>query len=367
MPKLKHHFVPRMYLKLFASAPKRIHLYNLDRDVAIRDVSLRDQCYRHRFYGETDEVEDALADFESPAAHILQEIVKTSSLPKNESEEQVVLLFFVTIQLLRTSLTAERLNSSIDKMMKQAFRDDRRLKGVDLESISVGFDNPVLQALRNTPIMAHSISDLQMHLICATQNQFFITSDNPVFRYNQYYENVKGFSMTGGMSRGLQIFLPLSPQHILMLYDSTVYKVDTRKKNISQEISDQDTDVLNILQIVSSDQNLYFHDWSKSCKVVELAGKGKKYRKSDVVHVEELEEVGNEENSRLLHLFERTPNLRLKLSFINLQKRARQVPLNEKLLPNYRYRKELPDLTRSFGEVMKSSIKRRTFGRKPKT
>jgi hypothetical protein len=60
MPKNKHHFVPRFYLSAFQSAPQRINILRLGASIGVRDASLKDQCYQHKFYGSTDDIEDAL-------------------------------------------------------------------------------------------------------------------------------------------------------------------------------------------------------------------------------------------------------------------------------------------------------------------
>jgi hypothetical protein len=344
MSKLKHHFVPKLYLRLFASDTKKrqIHLYNFAHDKTILSVSLRDQCYKHRFHGETDEVENALEQFEALASPVLQQIVSNSALPPDKSEERITLLLFVALQSLRTSLAAARLNTGVDKLTKQILRHDQTLKDVDFDSVRIGYDNPVLQSLAMTRDFALSISDLEMHLICAKDFQFFITSDNPVFKYNQFYEDVKVFSMIGGLCRGLQIFLPLSPKHILMLYDKTVYKVETRKSNVIYNITEADVTAINLFQTVIAEENLYFNDQSKSMQVVELARKGRKYRKSDVVRVDEIMvTTATKYRTGVMRLYQRTPNLRLRLSFVRLQKKAKQVSIEEKLAPSYRYRKAI--------------------------
>lgn len=82
--KKKHHFVPRFYLSAFRSAPKRIHLLGVDSTHAIPDVGIRDQCYRHRFHGPRNEVEDALGRMEGRTAKVIRPI-DSDGLPRLKS------------------------------------------------------------------------------------------------------------------------------------------------------------------------------------------------------------------------------------------------------------------------------------------
>jgi hypothetical protein len=241
--------------------------------------------------------------------------------------------------MIRTTRHAERVNTFIDKMTKEAFREHSRLEGIDIDQFRIGFENPALFSLRFIPLMANAIADLQMHLICADNNQIFITSDNPVFKYNQYLEVIKGIGVTGGRSRGLQIFIPLSPKHLLMLYDRTVYKVDTRKTTVTRGVPDSDIAILNSLQVHSAERNLYFNDWAKEKYVTSVVEKSIKRRIVDPVHVEEFVAEGDDTHS-LITEHERLPNLQLKLSFVGIQKRARQVSLQDRISTPYRFRRD---------------------------
>lgn len=339
MSKRKHHYVPRFYLEVFRSAPRRIHIYNLPRHQAIPNASLRDQCYKHRFYGTTDDLEENLAIIECHVAPVLKAIREQRVLPSPESEEYQLLFAFVALQLLRTTAAAARINTSVDKMTKQVFSRDPRLEGIDIESVRFGYDYPVLLSLSHLPAMLYSISDLKAHLILASENSF-ITSDNPVCKYNQYCEAAREVGVTGALSRGLLLFLPLSPGVHLLLYDGSVYKVGDLRSNITSA-SDEDVELLNMMQVISASENVYFSDWQQAKGLEQLARKAARYRDSDSVRVLEYG-AEKDENYSLLHLFERTPNLGLNLSFLSIRRNARRVPLYERVR-NYRKPFPMPD------------------------
>ena len=328
MGKNRHHFVPKLYLRLFQSAPKQIHLYNLKRSLGIENTSLRDQCYKHKLYGRTDQVEDNLGDLEKHIAPVLQSIATTKRLPRRGTEEYTILSIFVVLQLLRTPLSASRIDTLVDKMTKQVISHDPQLADVDLESLQIGCQDPVFASLQILPYILLGIADLRGHLVISAANGF-VTSDNPVFKYNQYCEGIEYMGITGAVSRGLQIFLPLAPHAQLVLYDSSVYKVKSAIQSHVSIASASDVDTMNAMQLISADQNVYFSDWCHLDHISQLASTMHNLRSDDPVEVVEYGQDDDQYQS-LLHTFERTPCLNLNLSFFKLKRSASQVPIHDR-------------------------------------
>ena len=338
MPKNKHHFVPRFYLAAFQSAPRRINVLGVSTSFEIRDASLRNQCYRRKFYGKGDEIEDALAVVEGHAAGVLKAIQSAEMLPSEDSEEHRTLLAFIAFQLLRTTAVADRINTFIDKTTKQAHSDDPRITSEDLEAAHFGFDDPVLFALGNVPHMLMAISDLQSHLAVSSEAAF-LTSDNPAFKYNQYCEDIDYRGTTGPLCRGFQIFLPLTPKLCLVLYDGKVYGVPGKERRSRRSAArPSDVDFVNSMQLVSADQNVYFSDWQRIQELRLLLARIRQHRDVDRTVVQEYGHDTDPSRS-LLHTFERTPCLKLRLSFLDLRWRARCVSLGDRANS---YRKQLP-------------------------
>jgi hypothetical protein len=224
MAKIKHHYVPQFYLRNFASSPKRINLYNLRTEFSFPDAGIKEQCYRPKLYGETDQVEDFLSKIEADASPILTSIVEANSLPDHDSDEYIVLMMFIALQMQRTVRTGERMNAGLDGMMKQVMQEAPSLSRVDTDDYTIGYDNPSLISLHMAREIAYCLDDLQYHIIHLPKERRFITSDNPIFSYNQYCEGLQGMGVTAALSRGLQVFFPLSPHVLLMLYDSNIFK-----------------------------------------------------------------------------------------------------------------------------------------------
>lgn len=124
MTKRNHHYVPRFYLEKFASKPDRINICNLRTLDFYQDGSLRDQCYRKKLHGQTDELEDTLQEIEGLVAPTLRAIVETSRIPKLNSADREKLLFFIALQSSRTPANAGSMAEGFNKMLDLALLPD---------------------------------------------------------------------------------------------------------------------------------------------------------------------------------------------------------------------------------------------------
>lgn len=328
MIKRKHHFVPKFYLEAFRSDVRRIHLYNLKRSLPVQSAGLRDQCYKHRFYGPDDEIENLLANLESSLAPVLREIRSKGALPPVTSDKHSHLLTFGAMQILRTPKHAERLNRMFDKALKQVYSRAANQLGMDLEATRIGYDDPVLIALRNLPQMQDALTDLNAHLIVSSRNAF-LTSDNPAFKYNQFCEEIQYTGVTGAIQGGLQIFIPLSPRHLLVLYDASTYRAVAGRYTRSSGARQSDIDQLNKMQLMSADENVYFADWHQLQDITRLLPQIESLRIQDSTVVQEYGQ-DDDPNSSLIHQYDRTENMSLHLSFLSLRGEARRVPIEER-------------------------------------
>jgi hypothetical protein len=345
MGKRNHHYVPKMYLRAFASSsPRTINLYNLDNRMAVQDASLADQCYVRHFYGETDDIEDGLGDLERLVAPSLHQVISTSQLPAFGTQEYLRLVVFVALQTIRTTRAVDRMNTGIDKFVKQLAGKSAEFKDMDLASMRIGISNAPSYSLGFIEPVLSTMGDLGMQLICAGPGQNFITSDNPVFRYNQFMQGITSVGVTGGLCRGIQVFVPLSPKHMLMLYDESVYEVGGgqwkgKRQDVTHRIPNQDVTSLNALQVHSADHNLYFNDRSMAEYVEYVAKKAIGKRQTDRTRVEEFIAEGDSRRS-LITQHEEMPNLVLRLSFVRLHDVVKRLSVENKLSKEMRFRRE---------------------------
>jgi hypothetical protein len=116
-------------------------------------------------------------------------------------------------------------------------------------------------SLSNCLEMVECISDLKYKILINLTDIPFITSDNPVVKYNQYLESRKWkHSKTGYASIGLQIFLPLNHKKLILLYDSNSYEIGNPNYRTHQLKKIEDIDELNLLQLVNCIETIYFDE-----------------------------------------------------------------------------------------------------------
>jgi hypothetical protein len=320
--KNRHHYVPRFYLRAFASSPRRIHLYNIRRDVVIRDASLRDQCHAHRLYGNNG-VEDAFAGIESRAARVLAALMcEVPEIPERGSSESQLLFTFLALQLRRT------LGAAVGVREMSAAFNSAVFEGSSPPWFA-NADDAMELSLSAAQFMAHTLIDLAVQLVRAPEHSSFVTSDNPVFCYNLYCEGIVHSGVTGTRCGGFQLFFPLSPRVLLVAYDARVYKVGTRSGQRVALARERDVAELNRLQFVSAHRNVYFNDASISKTCGAMSQSVSRIRAQDKPRVVVAVDV-DDDRSELVHQFRPMPDLGLRLSFVSIRKDARRIPLQER-------------------------------------
>jgi hypothetical protein len=324
----RHHFVPRFYLKAFACAPKRIHVFNLDRRRAFLNASLKGQCYKRDLHAPLAGLEEGLANFENDVAPAIREILATGRPPARNSPAMRLLIAFISLQQRRTAAAIAAVTEETQQMVEAVgpFSPEMQRQGWGrpirpAEAIKISFA-PIPELLR-------ALLDLHVRVLVAGTGARFVTSDNPVFIYNQYCEGVRDTGVLGIAQSGVQIFCPLSPSVAVMMFDAGVYRVGAKSSDVIVCEDPSDMEVLNGLQVLSAGRSVLFSDARDEPRIARLVERYAPHRVSKGVHTEVFERVDDPSHG-LTHSFQRAPNVRLDLSFCALRRRARRVPLLER-------------------------------------
>jgi hypothetical protein len=333
----KHHFIPRFYLKYFSNGQdgKTIGIYNIKTEKYIPCGNLRNQAYVDYFYGKDGTVELALGNIERVAAGVVRKIISEEKLPEHHSSEFLILLMFVLFLAVRTEYMAKALDELTDKSIKAIFSKDQRVKDL-LENVRIGLSNPGAYSLGLMAQVMPVAFDLECKLLVNRTSCPYITSDNPVVKYNQYLETrqIVG-SIVGLAVKGLQILLPLNPFVYLMFYDRDVYRVGGRKHRVVNVIESRDIDELNRLQVVNADSNLFFNEQVSELYVRKIVKDAARFRRKTCANVVEYgpfqEEKGRQ--SSIIQLFYEDVRTRLRLSFVSITKKARRYDLSTGVVP----------------------------------
>jgi len=280
----KHHYVPRFYLKRFSTNGKSINIWNISKEKCISYGNLKNQCYKDYFYGKELEIEKALGKIEGEAAAIFNLIDQYQFPPPNNSQGYITLILYILIQYGRTTYSADSLDEMTDKLMKHLLKEQAEAEGIEIDRVRIGVENPASYSLGMILLSHPLMLDLGCKVLINKTSVDFVTSDNPVVLYNQLFSFQKHGSNTGLFSKGLQMFLPINSKTILVFYDSQSYSMGSGYSPSVEVRLPRDVYQLNILQMTSAYQNVYFENSELDVKT--LFRKAKPFRRTRKSNIE---------------------------------------------------------------------------------
>lgn len=279
----RHHYVPRLYLKHFAQDGRSINLYNFKLAREITGANLKNQCFRNYMYGKEGEHEYQLSQLEGAFAQLLRNILARQELPSPISPDHESLCILVLLQAARTAYAADAMDEMADGMWKQVLSKDPRFDPEMLKRVRIANIDPANLAVATMLRLYHLIMDLEFKLLIAAPGSEFITSDNPVVMYNQLMEFEQFGCATGLANKGLQIFFPLSPKHMLFFFDSDVYRCEPRRLSYISIPTSQDMKQLNGLQVVSALENVYYA--GPAADIFRVVESGRHFRRTSKARI----------------------------------------------------------------------------------
>jgi|SRR5579875_477156 len=330
-----HHFVPQFYLRNFASSEdgKHIGLYNYQRNILVPFAAIKHQACEKFLYGDDDEIEAALSKLEHYTAYIFQRLLQYFMPPPENSFFFSILLEFVLYQLSRTVKAGKETNEMLSSGFKEVFKKTALYKE-KYENIEFLHEQPTLFSLVFTGQALPLMKYLSCKLLINRSNMPFITSDQPAFKYNSFLEQKKRKQGTTGLaSKGLQIFLPIHPQVMLIFYDPAVYKLGNRKDKTIETFNFSDIDQLNGLQYIHSDSQLFFSYGVDKNYFAKLTSKYQKIKMASGPISTSYNKKGDDEKRNFLIVnTNNEPQIALNLSFMTLTKHAKQFELDNKVV-----------------------------------
>lgn len=357
MAKDKHHYVPRFYLQVFACAPRRIHVYHLRSKRSILSVGLRDQCYRKKLYGKKDTVEDELMRIEQRVAPIIKQVIKDSRLPSYGSESHALLLFFIALQSARTPKAGSELKEGVDHLVSSILDEHPNTEESVLAPLRIKVEKVIMYLLQGARSIVQCMSDLSFRLVYNPTDLGFVTSDNPVVKYNRYCEGIKGLTTAAPAKIGFQMFLPLSPQHLLLLYDNDVYKIAAKRYTGTLLASLSDVRKLNLLQAIFAENVVLFSTEKDLDSITSIVESATELRMQNISRIETF--VAEDDPHReLVHMFREPVNANLRLSFLGLRSKASKKPLKERAIG---HREQAMKVLDPYGEREFLSREKRIF------
>ncbi|WP_295762435.1 DUF4238 domain-containing protein [Undibacterium sp.] len=249
------HFVPRCYLRAFTldTGNAAINVFNIDRKRLIRNAPVKNQCSKDYFYGQDQQLEDAIQLIESGYANALRAVI-ADQRSLTECSKTIFRTFWL-FQHIRTEAAAMRAVQMADST--------RDLVDLSPEEFTLGIKEAVQMGCRNFAGAMHELDDLKFCIIKNKTKIPFITSDNPAVFTNRWQidsRRTRGLSFGIG-SAGMLVLLPLTPKLMFIGYDGDVYGV-THVNGIAEINSDRDVIAFNRHQFLQCVANIYVHDAS---------------------------------------------------------------------------------------------------------
>lgn len=331
--KKNQHFVPKLYLRQFSTNwdNAQIGLFYLTKELFKNAVPLKSQAKEDFFYGEDGIIEDGLSKLEAEAAPYFKRIILTNTLPKKQEDGYLSFFTFCIVMANRTKDAAEQVKEITNKMVKEFMSYDETLKG-KIEELRFYPQNPAAMALEATLTRLPLAFDLKVKLLINKTPIKFITSDHPVVKYNQFLEQRKHPGGNVGLAtKGLQIFFPISANHMLCFYDEQVYKIGFKSNDIVELTNTDDIDKLNYLQVLNCLDHLYFNHEVTEWYIRQLFNKAKSKRMAEYSTLKKVNTYTDNEGLEHIqyHSFGHNIEIKLQLSFITQTKKAKKHILSD--------------------------------------
>ena len=306
-------------MKRFGSTDKSIHLLNTKSLTPVRDASITGQCQRTNLYNSG--LEDGLSKLESLIAG---EVYQTGDYDRVTSN---MWHLFAATQYLRVPRESDPgktfMKAVADHWIEWQLENNPEFRNLDTSYKVTG--NSIEMLLGELLPILNSMQGLKAQVI-ETETPRFILGDKPVVLYNQYCEQVEHNTRLGFACTGIQLFMPISPKEYLLIYDGQVY--DYVK---SQRVTCADIEILNELQILQSESNVYFSNWAEHEMLIshtQIVGQSLGYGWPLSNHCSICPED-------IIHLQTLMPNLSLDLSFLQIKKKASRVTVPKRNVPRY--------------------------------
>lgn len=257
----RQHYVPQMQLRPFSRDGKRTNVVVLDSGKRIRDVGIREQCYRDYYYGKDGVMETFLTDTEGTFATILGDL-SAAHLQSISDTDTIHLRLYVLFQRMRTVTAATSTELASQAALKERLRPEAEAKGIDLGAMRIRVSNPQFLALAQAAVGASAIADLPVKFLVHARKVGFVISDHPVVVCNQFVESHPRLSLCYGAEglivKGIQVIMPVSPRACIVMYDPQTYACGSPLSRVVVA-GRHDVRVINSLQAANGHKCLYYH------------------------------------------------------------------------------------------------------------
>lgn len=279
------HYVPQFYLKQFSKDSLTVNLYNID-SKKLSKKGVKNICSKSYFYVRSESFEECLSPLENIFSDVFDKLLNEKDLSILSDEEYIFLLYFICLQYVRTNKVKIESEEFWDAAYKGYLKEI--LSSAPKLAEDIGITRELIEKLEKWKILFtgsydQSVShlygmilgltgpfliyDLEPLLVINNTNLDFIISDHPIILYNTFFNNKRETLLTGFASNGLQIFCPMSPKVMIVLYDKNFYEFNDRIQIVDLE---EDITAINSLQFFNCHEIILFADPRQSDYLIRL-------------------------------------------------------------------------------------------------
>lgn len=282
--KKNQHYIPKFYLRNFSFGQnqKQIGIYNIENSFFFHRATLKTQGSKTFYYGQDGTLEDNLSKIEGIISSSIRHLISTTQLPPNRSDDHLNLLYFTALTHLRNPVAINQTKDHAEQIRSTLLAEDSH---TDVDKIlpSLTHEQAIQISFSHIDKIIELMSDLEYKLILNKTDYPFISSDFPVVKYNRFLEKLKWqHGKTGYGTVGLQIFIPLNPNMMIVFFDRQVYKVGNKKDKIIELHDKIDVDKLNELQVLNCFTTLFFNENVSRDYIKDLVQQSSKYNPANI-------------------------------------------------------------------------------------
>ena len=339
--KRNQHYIPKFFLRRFSHSDdgKTIGIYLPEQGRFIARGPLRNQAYRHYFYGKDGVLEDQLSQVEGLSAEHLRQLATLKEQPQFDSPLHLGALFHLLLSDLRTPSNAERLQNQADSFREKAFVGMKKPREYD--QLRMPPEMAIQFAMDTIGSSLELCQDLEVRVIKNNTSIPFITCDAPVLRYNQLLEKHREpGGITGAAHAGLQLLMPIDAHTLLVAYDSSYYRIGARTNLRLSYCNERDVAQINLLSYLNCYSTLFFNHEITEDYLVSLGQQAARFSKpnqnvttrlykvvtraSETVYTAtEPANYNYKNNSIMLHSYTTSLKTKLMLSFMQFTREYR--------------------------------------------
>ena len=266
------HYLPQFLLKNWSvTGPKpgpMIHRYDIDRDTWQHHEPIVRQAREKNMYGQQ---ETTLSRIESWAVPPIRRIVDNGQFPDNQPgtvkfTDRAKVALFLAATYCRNLSEADFQNEVYSAILQQEARthyhEELLHMGIDLNDYDINVTPPGSLAMRNIGAVAKCLDGMGIYLLFSEDGGFVI-GDSPCTVYNKWYAKSPERQHLAPGATGACVFTPLSPRHVIVLYDCLMYdpaKSFTIEKDWIIRVDQSDVAEVNLLQLVYARHCIYSNE-----------------------------------------------------------------------------------------------------------